>query len=377
VLAAGSNGTLLEWDGETWTQLDIGGVTDSLLAVWGSSPDEIFAVGANGTALHYQGTSWQPTSTGLTHYLRGVWGSSPDNVFAVSDSHSGTGKIIRWQGSAWTESLSASVPFKAIWGSGPDFIVAVAAGGRIYHFDGNVWTEQSSGTAEDLRGVWGSSPTNVYAVGFDGTVLRWDGFAWGPVSFSDVRHVLEVGGYDAEDFFVAGSPLLFARRQRTCFAAELDCFDEEDEDCDGWVDCADTDCSSETSCQNGGLCEASPLSCGGSISGSTATGPRNLDRYGYSEWIETGREASYRLVAPADGSVTVSLTGLAEDLDLIVLREGPGGGCNPRTPDCVGASSTTSDEVVTFTASGGEAYYIVVDGYASAAGDFTLDVSCP
>jgi hypothetical protein len=73
--------------------------------------------------------------------------------------------------------------------------------------------------------------------------------------------------------------------------------------------------------------------------------------------------------------VTVSLTGMSCDLDLIVVRGGAGGGCDPR--DCVAASSTQGDEHVTFMADAAETYYLIVDGYESNSGEFTLQVSCP
>jgi hypothetical protein len=52
-----------------------------------------------------------------------------------------------------------------------------------------------------------------------------------------------------------------------------------------------------------------------------------------------------------------------KDLDLIVVRETPGGGCNVRNPDCLAASSTQLDEQVTFVAESGKAYCLIVDGY--------------
>jgi len=75
--------------------------------------------------------------------------------------------------------------------------------------------------------------------------------------------------------------------------------------------------------------------------------------------------------------MTVSLTGLTKDLDLAVLAAGAGGGCDPSFPGCMGAKSTTDNEVVSFTAQGAQPYYIVVDGYGSEAGTFTLTVNCP
>jgi hypothetical protein len=86
-------------------------------------------------------------------------------------------------------------------------------------------------------------------------------------------------------------------------------------------------------------------------------------------------EAGYQFVPATSGSVTVQLTGMSANLDLIVLENSSSGGCAPRT--CKGQSSTASNESVTFTATAGTSYTIVVDGFAQALGTFTLSMSCP
>ena len=58
---------------------------NNLTAVWGSSGSDVFAVGDLGTILHYDGSSWSAMSSGTTNDLWGVWGSSGSNVFAVGD----------------------------------------------------------------------------------------------------------------------------------------------------------------------------------------------------------------------------------------------------------------------------------------------------
>ena len=53
--------------------------------MWGSGPNDVFAVGANGTILHStnDGASWHAQTSGTTQTLYGVWGSGPNDVFAV------------------------------------------------------------------------------------------------------------------------------------------------------------------------------------------------------------------------------------------------------------------------------------------------------
>jgi photosystem II stability/assembly factor-like uncharacterized protein len=56
-----------------------------LYGVWGSSGGDVFTVGDAGTILHYDGSTWSTMSSGTTERLYGVWGSSGSDVFVVGD----------------------------------------------------------------------------------------------------------------------------------------------------------------------------------------------------------------------------------------------------------------------------------------------------
>ena len=55
---------------------------NSLGDVWGSGPDDVFAVGA-GTILHYDGTTWTNMASNSKMGGGAVWGSGPNDVYAV------------------------------------------------------------------------------------------------------------------------------------------------------------------------------------------------------------------------------------------------------------------------------------------------------
>jgi len=46
--------------------------------VWGSGPNDVFAVGFDGTIVHYNGQSWQRKTSDTSAGLRSVWGSGPN-----------------------------------------------------------------------------------------------------------------------------------------------------------------------------------------------------------------------------------------------------------------------------------------------------------
>jgi hypothetical protein len=193
------------------------------------------------------------------------------------------------------------------------------------------------------------------------------------------------GVWAGTDVFVVGGLGTLLRRPRACTASETLCGDGVDNDCDGLVDCLDTNCSADPSCTStnaGGLCAGyTPIACGGSATppgASTVDGPSKIDAYACDPWLELGREKVYRVVPGSTSTVTATISGLAKDLDLVVLGAGPGGACDPGFPGCMGASSTggAANETVVFTGQAGQPYYIVVEGYGSNAGTFTLSVTC-
>ena len=143
------------------------GTTQNLFGVWGSGPNDVFAVG-DGTILHSSndGAAWQAQTSGTTQTLSGVWGSGPNDVFAVGDG----GVILHSSndGASWQAQTSGShAILSGVWGSGPNDVFAVGGNGVILHScnDGASWQAQTSGTTQSLDGVWGSGPNDVFAVG--------------------------------------------------------------------------------------------------------------------------------------------------------------------------------------------------------------------
>ena len=55
----------------------------SIHDVWGTSGTDVFAVGQGGTILHYDGTTWSEMESVAANCLHGIWGSSSTDVFAV------------------------------------------------------------------------------------------------------------------------------------------------------------------------------------------------------------------------------------------------------------------------------------------------------
>jgi hypothetical protein len=83
-----------------WTRADASSIkTRTLRAVWGSAPDDYFAVGDDGAIAHFDGDRWTPSPSKIDDRLRGVYGSGPRDVYAVGGV--GRGLILRYNGSSW------------------------------------------------------------------------------------------------------------------------------------------------------------------------------------------------------------------------------------------------------------------------------------
>jgi hypothetical protein len=203
-------------------------------------------------------------------------------------------------------------------------------------------------------------------------------------------------GYDDVSFeAVAGQPYYLVvdgfSGQQGAFTLSVACEDEGaspveelceggvDEDGDGAVDCLDSDCFGAS-----GLCQPS---CGATDSGyglvcaedsdawsNGAQGLTNvIDSYPscFDSGLYTGPEYVYSFTAEADGAITVLKTeaGGLDELDMFVLVD-QGQGCNPAS--CL----EWGTESLTFLATAGMSYFIVVDGWGGAINDYELAFSC-
>jgi hypothetical protein len=117
------------------------------------------------------------------------------------------------------------------------------------------------------------------------------------------------------------------------------------------------------------------LSCGESIgtanNGGGATSSHLV--YGCGDYTYTGPEIAYAFATDVTETVTLSLSGNSADVDLFVLSsdacDGSGSvGCS--------ISPDADAESVSFTATAGQTYTIVADGWEGAVTGFTLSAAC-
>jgi len=179
----------------TWEIDTIGTFMSILEGVWGTAPDNVYAVGTiylpnfppyNSTRIvHWDGKIWQPLNFD---------GNGPEAIFGFSDSDfwiagdwgspsTQRAYIGYWNGTNWQHWQLEFETLKAIWGTSSSNMYAVGVQGEIIHFDGASWTSMPSGTDYLLNDIWGTSENDIYITGRnsatgEGILLKYDEGTW-------------------------------------------------------------------------------------------------------------------------------------------------------------------------------------------------------
>jgi hypothetical protein len=219
VYAVGLGGTVIQWDGTSWSPHPAAGQIPGdakLLGVWASSPNDLYVVGQGAMAAalyHFDGTSFSPLpiNGAAPKTLLAVWGLSAADVYIITGDvlleNTGAGFAVCQStmyganglgggsrgaiavgnlGIAWDLKPGCSPPImglqakpgavlKGVWAgtvAGNVFIVGTL--GTILHgeYVSAVTEGGPSLTTQDLNGVSGANDSDVYAVGTTGTIVH-------------------------------------------------------------------------------------------------------------------------------------------------------------------------------------------------------------
>jgi len=130
---------------------------------------------------------------------------------------------------------------------------------------------------------------------------------------------------------------------------------------------------------NDACADAATLACGATVTGSTATatGGDHVGTCGTS-FTATMKGVWYNLTPDADGDVTVSLCGSGYDTKLGVFTGACGAlSCVAGNDDSDDCGDNSLQSRVTFAATAGTTYRILVSGFSTNSGSFTLTATCP
>jgi len=205
LFATGAGGTILRYDGK-WRKTQAP-TTENLTGIWGTSASHIIAVGARGTILKWNGSAWSDESTLESLFFQDVWGSSPNDVFAVGTEPGVTGRVVvHYNGASWTRMTvpAGFEPLTSVWGSGPTNVYCTGLGKSLFHYDGVDWEPVLTASTFALTAVYGFSATDVFAVGGNGAAVHWDGVQWTPIDIGVSVFMQSVWGTSGTDLYAVG-----------------------------------------------------------------------------------------------------------------------------------------------------------------------------
>ena len=178
-------------------------------AVWGSSPTDVWVAGEAGSLLHWNGSTWSAVASGTTSALRALSGTSAKNVWAAGLE----GTLLHFDGTAWSAAQKTGAPWSPASGPNERPIYALlalpnqlwAGGSGSRSFDGSTWTEPHHGSHLPTMALWGADSSNLWEVGLQGMVNRWDGHHWQRAGGEVGPNFFGIWGSAANDVWVVGS----------------------------------------------------------------------------------------------------------------------------------------------------------------------------
>ncbi len=185
VMANGSGGYVLKWNGSQWAlDWSVGTALYSVdIADWNLA----FAGDQNGNLYKWNGSWYNVTSplSGVNNYVRGISMINETFGFAVAMSD-----IAKWNGTTWAyfDSISGA-NFKKVKLYNSTYGFAAnsepSQNRELVKWDGNDWSEIATTGTDGLWGV-GVYDGQAFAVGENGRIVRCDGFdcseAYSPTS---------------------------------------------------------------------------------------------------------------------------------------------------------------------------------------------------
>jgi hypothetical protein len=175
-----TQGVILHYRSGQWVEERQGAFSD----VWGSSASDVYVVGSSGV-FHFNGEVWSQLDVGYSNFhFQGVWGNNAEDVYVVGFSGP-TDVILHYDGVQWVNQLEGSefteLFLHDVWGE-PNDLYAVGTGRQIIHYDGVSWQTVETGlTLDPLYSVTGAS-SKVFAISslYPNTskIVRFDGTAW-------------------------------------------------------------------------------------------------------------------------------------------------------------------------------------------------------
>jgi hypothetical protein len=213
-VAVGKDGVCLTYDGRSWEPAALE-INEDLYDVWGPDPDEVFAVGGNlrvggqSKVCHYRSRRWRVLPSSIQSLLLAVCGTSADDVRAVGFN----GGIVERTPDGFCEiTAGTNDHLFGVHAAGPDQWIVCGLGGTIRE------TRETSDTSwlthdcthNHLNDVWAAPDGTVVLVGHAGEVVRRTAGRWSSETLAEDRSLWGVDALDDTAFICGSGGLMLA-----------------------------------------------------------------------------------------------------------------------------------------------------------------------
>ncbi len=177
---------IVHFNGMQWQMIPMVPKGSILQAIWGDSPQNLWAGGLYGTLYHYDGTAWKRKQPPKSFWYNSFAGLSANEVYALAYEYDAQGRDIRylsmWDGTEWRILQS----FTGLPREGAPFghLVLFAIDGQLFSAGHSVFRKTTSGWENILSpfrtifyGMHGIATDNLFAVG-NGVVYHFNGNDW-------------------------------------------------------------------------------------------------------------------------------------------------------------------------------------------------------
>ncbi|MBM4172720.1 MAG: hypothetical protein FJ214_12685, partial [Ignavibacteria bacterium] len=141
-----------------------------------------------------------------------IWGSGPDNIWAIGPGGDLGKTIYHYDGVNWkTDGISRPISPLSVFGFNAYDVWLGGGDGRIWQLDGNIWKQivQFYRPREKVIGfseIWGDSPSNIFATGYSGyeesrtaVIAHYKEAKWKLLEFPGLKYnFLRIKGIDKE-----------------------------------------------------------------------------------------------------------------------------------------------------------------------------------
>jgi len=192
VVGESSNrGIVAIWDGTQWMEyrsdyfLARGDTVYPLYAVWGSSPDDVWAVGDKGTIIHWDGVEWRKIDAGITTRITSIWGKSESEIYIVPISGVRS-SLYKFDGSLWNKIFDdIGIYSTTLWSAKSGNLII--GGTSLLEYDGSILRSINiAGRTRGIVKVRGSNINNIFTAGDFGEITHFDGLTWQDISDFEV-----------------------------------------------------------------------------------------------------------------------------------------------------------------------------------------------